>query len=237
MILLVQFRTNQAGWHELKCVYEASELKYDQIKTLNLASNTITEDDIKQSLKRVRSVILGGTGEASYGDTDNAKKKWLRDVRKRAFKVIDESLKNSPGILGMCFGHQLLSEYYGGKVEVDEKQSETGVAAINLTTEGMNDPLFKNVPVNFSAIEGHKDSVVVKPKGAKILASSERCDFQALKFEDNIYGVQFHPEMNYQDLKFRLSLFPSYASNKNTNFKSKKIKYPKMILRNFVSGN
>jgi GMP synthase-like glutamine amidotransferase len=45
----------------------------------------------------------------------------------------------------------------------------------------------------------HNDHIISLPSRTKILAQSERCKIQALKYEDYpIYSVQFHPEIAAQ---------------------------------------
>src|SRR5690606_26145464 len=93
---------------------------------------------------------------------------------------------------GICFGHQLLAEALGGRVEPNPRGREMGTVQIELVER---DPLLGADPalaVNMS----HVDSVVGLPAGAVVLARSERDPHAAIRFADSAYGVQFHPEFD-----------------------------------------
>ncbi len=58
-------------------------------------------------------------------------------------------------ILGICLGCQIIADALGGIVSVSS--FELGWIKITLTTEGLGNPLFRNVPCRPSAIMGHKE--------------------------------------------------------------------------------
>jgi GMP synthase (glutamine-hydrolysing) len=97
-------------------------------------------------------------------------------------------------LYGVCFGHQLLAQAFGGKVEKCQHGWELGTTAITLTPEGRSDPLFAGMPQVFSAQQSHGDVVTVLPSGAITLAQNEHWPYQAFKLGDAIWGTQFHPE-------------------------------------------
>ena len=53
------------------------------------------------------------------------------------------------------------------------------------------------------------------PKNTTHLASSLACNIQAFRYKKHVYGVQFHPELTYKDLKYRATLYPKYSENNN----------------------
>ncbi len=118
-------------------------------------------------------------------------------------------------MFAICFGHQLMAYFFGGKVERDETQAEGGIISIELLPKGTKTLIFKNIPKKFSAVSGHKDSVVRLPKKAKLLARSQKTKFQSYKIKNNIYCVQFHPELDTDGLVYRMSLFPEYARGRS----------------------
>jgi GMP synthase-like glutamine amidotransferase len=96
-------------------------------------------------------------------------------------------------ILGICLGCQIIADALGGIVSVSS--FELGWIKITLTTEGLGNPLFRNVPMSFYAFERHRDEVSYLPPGAIRLAKSDSCEIQAFQYQDKpIWGVQFHPE-------------------------------------------
>jgi GMP synthase (glutamine-hydrolysing) len=93
-------------------------------------------------------------------------------------------------ILGICFGHQLLAQALGGRVEKNPRGREIGTVRFEPTT---NDPLLASTQrVNMS----HVDAVVELPPGARVLGTTSLDPFAALRFGEQAWGVQFHPEFD-----------------------------------------
>jgi len=99
-------------------------------------------------------------------------------------------------ILGVCFGHQLLADAYGGAVQSSERGREAGTATVTLSPAGRNDPLFEGLPEALLVQEAHSDTVTSLPEGALLLASNQHSQVQAARFAEGVYGVQFHPEFS-----------------------------------------
>src|SRR5262245_57011799 len=97
-------------------------------------------------------------------------------------------------LYGVCFGHQLLAQTFGGRVEKCRHGWELGTVTLALTAEGRNDPLFAGVPESFLAQASHGDVVTELPSGAVPLAQNDHWAYQAFKLGDRIWGTQFHPE-------------------------------------------
>jgi len=97
-------------------------------------------------------------------------------------------------ILGICLGSQLLAKALGAKV-TKNPEKEIGWYEVSPTNEGENDPLTSNFLREEKIFQWHGDTFDL-PKGAKLLASSPLCKNQAFKFGDNVYGFQFHLEVD-----------------------------------------
>ena len=97
-------------------------------------------------------------------------------------------------ILGICLGCQIIADALGGIVGVRRK-FELGWIQISLTSAGLKNPLFHNVPSSFYSFERHRDEITRLPLGAILLAESDLCKIQAFQYQDKpIWGIQFHPE-------------------------------------------
>jgi GMP synthase (glutamine-hydrolysing) len=97
-------------------------------------------------------------------------------------------------IYGVCFGHQLVAQAFGGTVEKCPRGWELGTVTLTLTSEGQADPLFSDAPESFLAQMSHGDVVTSLPPGAVALAHNEHWPHQAFRLGDRIWGTQFHPE-------------------------------------------
>lgn len=103
--------------------------------------------------------------------------------------------KNMP-ILGICLGHQCIAQAYGGKIIRAKNLMHGKTSQIRITET--TTPVFKNLPVEFTATRYH--SLVVDqeklPTSIKPTAYS-RDDHEIMALEvigAPIYGLQFHPE-------------------------------------------
>ncbi|MDD5251474.1 MAG: type 1 glutamine amidotransferase [Patescibacteria group bacterium] len=151
-------------------------------------------------LDDVDGVIIGGSRGSVFEPLPNllATMGVLREARRRRLPM-----------LGICFGHQLLAASLGGKVVRDNEHEEFGTFDIELKPAAIESPLFAGMPKVFAAQCAHHDRVTLLPPGAAVLASSELCPIHAFVLPDeNIYGVQFHPEYSQEGLDTILSLAP-----------------------------
>tara|TARA_Y100000768_G_scaffold246921_1_gene187331 strand:- start:281 stop:1843 length:1563 start_codon:yes stop_codon:yes gene_type:complete len=136
--------------------------------------------DINQSIK---GIILSGGPLNVY------------QISKYTFnkKILDLNIP----ILGICFGHQILSKLNGGRVK-QSKHREFGLANIYrknnslLTNNFFTNKKFKRVWMS------HADQVSKLPKNFKVIASSDNSKFAIIENKiRKFYGVQFHPEVTH----------------------------------------
>ena len=97
-------------------------------------------------------------------------------------------------ILGICLGHQVIANVFGGETKSAEIES---YAQIDLNIE-KEEGIFKDVGKSLKVWASHKDEVITLPENFEILASSDKCAIEAMKHkEKEIYGIQFHPEVQH----------------------------------------
>lgn len=95
--------------------------------------------------------------------------------------------------LGVCLGHQLIGEFYGGRVG----RAESPVHGETVEVEHSEAPLFSRIPRRFRAARYH--SLVVRraglPRVLSVTASTRRHTIMALDHRKHpVHGLQFHPE-------------------------------------------
>lgn len=118
-----------------------------------------------------------------------SKKKTLQEFSRELEAVQDTSTP----LLGICFGHQLLSKAFGSNVVRAGNATRRSVESELL----VEDPLFAGLPEKMSVYEAHYEVVESVPRGFRLLARSPTSAVGAIKHKKlPLYGVQFHPEKN-----------------------------------------
>ena len=128
---------------------------------------------------------------------------WL--ISEKAF-IKNWVLKLKKPFFGICLGHQLLGEALGGNVE-KSKIPEIGFQ--NLCTYSIigKGEFLEGFPVNQPVLQGHSAEITdLSNPGASVLASSETCSIQIIKYLDHAFSVQFHPEAIKNTLQDWLSI-------------------------------
>lgn len=135
----------------------------------------------------VDAVLVGGSGKFSIYD----QAAWIAPFVDTLGEVADRQVP----MFASCFGFQALVVALGHPVEKDEPNAEVGTFELRTTAAAQQDPLFGPLPERFHAQLGHKDRATSFPEGAVLLASSDRCPYQALRIGSTVYATQFHPEL------------------------------------------
>lgn len=104
-------------------------------------------------------------------------------------------------VLGICYGHQLIAQTFGGIVDYNRNGEEIGKISVGLTEKATYDPLFKVMPSAFSSFAKHFQSVVKLPQNAVPLAQNSFEPHHAFSLFGHIWGVQFHPEFTSDIMK------------------------------------
>jgi len=112
----------------------------------------------------------------------------------RELKLIDQALTSGMPLLGVCLGSQLIAKALGARV-YRNAALEIGWEPVHLTENGQRDPLFRGIDSPTTFFHWHGETFDL-PKGAEWLACSQKTRHQAYRFGSNVYGLQFHPEVD-----------------------------------------
>ncbi|MFK8077015.1 MAG: type 1 glutamine amidotransferase [Granulosicoccus sp.] len=117
--------------------------------------------------------ILSGSEKGVYDETE-----WMEPLK----KFLDQVKEQKIPVFGICFGHQIMAEVFGGKAEKSDAGFVVGVHEYNEEES------------SYTAHAMHQDQVVEVPKGATVIASASYCPVAALNYDFPARSVQFHPE-------------------------------------------
>ncbi len=140
-----------------------------------LLPNTITLEDVKK-YDDVKGIILSG-GPNSVNDPS------APTLDKRILSI-------GVPILGICYGMQLIAKLLGGNI-TSKTIHEYGNTDCSFD---VSSPLFKGMDKSSTVFMSHGDTVDVLPDGFKPIVSSLTNDHSGMQ-KDNIYAIQFHPEV------------------------------------------
>lgn len=129
--------------------------------------------------RKVKGIILSGS-PASVRDSNAP----VPDLN---------GIKGHIPILGICYGAQYLSHFFGGEVALSNSR-EYGRA--NLQISDLECRLFKGIKNNSQVWMSHADTIVSLPDGYKITGNTETVKIGAFEIQgEDAFGIQFHPEV------------------------------------------
>ncbi len=143
-----------------------------------LHPNTITAEEIKKM--NPKGIIFSGGPNSAY--VEGAPK-------------CDEAIYElGVPILGICYGMQLMTQHFGGKVEAAEHR-EYGKAVIKIENPSK---LYDGLPLEQTVWMSHGDKIIAPPQGFVVDAQNPSCPVAAMSdVSRKLYGVQFHPEVRH----------------------------------------
>ena len=155
---------------------------YHYISKFNKNVDVIRNDKIngKTILKKKYDKLVISPGPGNPNQAGNC------------LKIVKEVYTKVP-ILGVCLGHQIIGQAFGGKIINAQNLMHGKISKIKHTNKG----LFKNIKNNFEATRYHS-LVVDRKKLAKnllVTAETKNKTIMGLMHKNyNIHGFQFHPE-------------------------------------------
>ena len=186
-----------------------------RVRELGVFSEIVSHKKIKNKdiTNSVEGIILSGGPLNVY------------EIKKNSFdkKIIENQIP----VLGICFGHQILSKLNGGRVK-QSKHREFGLANIYKKKDSLLTKNFFNNKKMIKVWMSHSDQVSKLPKNFNVVASSKNSKFAIVENKSKrFYGVQFHPEVTHTENGKKLIsnfIFLICRFKKNWSSKDQKVK-------------
>ncbi|MCB0412770.1 MAG: hypothetical protein KDD50_00450 [Bdellovibrionales bacterium] len=163
-----------------------SGLKTDQVKSYKVALGELPKSPTECDLW-----VISGSAKSSYD-----REAWIQELKDFVVKCD----KSKAQMIGLCFGHQLIADALGGKVEKSDKGWGIGVRSVEvLKDKTWMMPKSKVLNLIFS----HQDQVIELPEEAEWIATSDFCKYEAFMVDEHILCLQGHPEFTIEFAKDR----------------------------------
>ena len=162
----------------LDCGGQYTKVIDRRVRELGVKSDILPINAKAEQLGEYQAIILSGGPNSISND--------------ERLKFDEKIFELGKPVLGICYGMQLMSDYFGG------------VVASNVVKEyGQNDiwvdttsTIFDGINENQKVLMSHGDTVKIAPKDFKIIAKSGEAIAGIGNEEKKMYGLQFHPEVD-----------------------------------------
>jgi len=144
------------------------------------STEVATKNEPLPALGTFDGVVVSGSEFGVYDQTP-----WMQPLR--AF-LLAVKAAGKP-IFGICFGHQLMADTFGGKAEKTDSGFAVGVRAFDIEGEAVETHVW------------HQDQVIEVPPNATITGTTSYCPVGALAYDFPACSVQFHPEFSERQMR------------------------------------
>ena len=170
----------------IKKYYPNTEIDIVNPSTENEAAKFVSQ------INKYDGIIWGGSTMNIYNNNIEIRRQI--DFAKKLFEFEKK-------IFAICWGLQLIVTASGGEVKKSNTGTHVGIAVnIELTSDGLNHPVYKSKSKKFTTPAFNFDEVVKLPDNSIHLAFNKINKIQGLAFKSgncDIWGLQYHPEIHY----------------------------------------
>ncbi len=155
-----------------------------RIRDMHVYSELLPHDTPIEKLRKMslKGIVFSGGPRSVYGED-------APTIDRQIYEL-------GVPILGICYGMQLMAKDFHARVDRAVSR-EYGLASMQLQSEL---PLFKGTPKEQRVWMSHSDVVIEVPEGFTLDASTPSAPVAAMSArEKQLYGVQFHPEVQHTD--------------------------------------
>lgn len=128
--------------------------------------------------------IITGSAAGVYDDLP-----WIPELKAWA-----RAAAGDRPMVGVCFGHQLMAEAFGGRVEKSDRGWGVGLHTYDLNAAA---PWMERDARTLAVPASHQDQVVAIAPGTEVLGGSGFCPYGFLAYPDlRAISIQLHPEFD-----------------------------------------
>ncbi len=135
----------------------------------------VVDGEFPDSVQDADGWLIGGSRHGAYDDLP-----WIPKLE----DFIRDAFARSVPLVGICFGHQVIAQALGGRVEKFSNGWSVGLTDYEIEGETL------------SLNAWHQDQVVEIPQQAKVVGSNDFCENAALLYGQKAFTVQPHPEFD-----------------------------------------
>ncbi len=186
-------------------------------------------------------IIVGG-GPGCVSDPPDAKSPVEARMEAAVLSLLPRVTARDVPFLGCCYGLGALVQHLGGVVAQSRYGEPVGPASCAMTADGREDALLRDLPDRFGIFVGHKEAVQRLPEGCAHLLEGDACPVQMVRFRNNVYATQFHPEADPEVFALRIRVYrdagyfdPEEAEALEAACRAADVHVPERILEAFVT--
>ena len=156
-----------------------SHLICRRIREFSVYSELVPYNISPEELKKInpKGIVFSG-GPASVYNEDSP-------------KPVNGIFEMGLPVLGICYGHQLIVNKFGGKVKQSHKEYGSSVLSIDSDSD-----LLSGIGKSTRAWMSHGDAAESVPEGFEVIGHTENSFAAAIANRQKlVYGIQFHPEV------------------------------------------
>ena len=130
---------------------------------------------------RCDAYVITGSRHSVYADQP-----WIGGLA----GFLRQALDAGRVVVGICFGHQLMAHFFGGRVERATGWAVGVHRSRVLADEAWLEPRREA----FNLLSSHQDQVTALPEGAQLIASNDFCPLAGFTWGGRVLTFQGHPE-------------------------------------------
>lgn len=216
-------------------------LKYGGLTEEEVVRIQLEHEDVPNiNFDDISGIFFGG-GPSTYSDAEEKKSEAQRRYERQAEPLMQAIMESDFPYFGLCYGMSMINTFNGGIVNKENYSEDVGPTTVTLNEEGLKDPICQGLERSFKTITGHKEACQTLAPGGVVLAGNDDCPYEIVRWKNNVYGIQFHPELDMEGMELRTHAYlnegyfpPEYGKTLLKKCYDAEITPPSALVKNFV---